>query len=187
MSPNTIASKQEYYALAETLAFGNRIRSWPSLSSLRDTGYDGRIVMRYKGVCGGGRVAYHLTLSEAIAETARWRDAGLDPARIGYNESAPDDQLIAQGEVAWVPEMGGWYLRYSQAKVPMRAAMQQAQTLYGLAVLLALEHWLSPSSYDDLRLLLDLYPNSVVEFGVYSCDLGILPGRNCVIWEARNY
>ncbi len=51
----------------------------------------------------------------------------------------------------------------------------------------ALQAHMSPSSFADLEALFDRYPTSVVEFGIYSCNIGNIPGRNTIIWEVRDY
>lgn len=43
------------------------------------------------------------------------------------------------------------------------------------------------ASYEDVRELLKLYPNHVVEFSCCDRSVGSVPGRNTVIWEVRLY
>lgn len=54
------------------------------------------------------------------------------------------------------------------------------------AVALLLNH-LNPNSLDDLYILLDKYPEHVVELSATEQQFGTVPGRNAVIWEVRNY
>ncbi len=69
----------------------------------------------------------------------------------------------------------------------MRQAMQQAQDAVGLTAERLLRAKMTASSYSDLQTLLELYPSSVIELGVYATPVGELPNRNTVIWEVRNY
>lgn len=46
---------------------------------------------------------------------------------------------------------------------------------------------MDPSSQQDLDDLLDLYPDATIEFTCYDIDLGVIPNRNTIFWEVRNY
>lgn len=46
---------------------------------------------------------------------------------------------------------------------------------------------LNPNSMDDLRILLDQYPEHVIEFSVLDRCFGTVPHRNAIIWEVRSY
>ena len=48
-----------------------------------------------------------------------------------------------------------------------------------------LKSYLNANSYDDLRILLDKYPNHVVELTALSVCRGTVVGRNAIIWEVR--
>lgn len=50
-----------------------------------------------------------------------------------------------------------------------------------------LEHYLNPNSLDDLNLLLDVYPDHVIELSACASNFGTIEGRNGVIWEVRRY
>ena len=79
-------------------------------------------------------------------------------------------------------------LTYSTIKKPMNPALKE-ETKYaaGLNALLLLKKSLCPSSFDNLETLLDIYPESVIEFGAYEVNVGVIPNRNTLIWEVRNY
>lgn len=63
----------------------------------------------------------------------------------------------------------------------------QAKTYTGTAAKMRLERHLNPNSLDDLRILIDQYPNAVYEFSAMASCFGTVPGRNAVIWEVRHY
>jgi hypothetical protein len=46
---------------------------------------------------------------------------------------------------------------------------------------------MTPSSYADLEVLLERYPDHVFEISVWASCLGDTPGRNAIIWEIRRY
>ena len=55
----------------------------------------------------------------------------------------------------------------------------------GLAAKLIFDHVLWPSDRDDLDVLLQDYPNHVIEFTACDRAVGTIPGRNSIIWEVR--
>lgn len=50
-----------------------------------------------------------------------------------------------------------------------------------------LDRYMDPSSRDDLRDIMDLYPDAAVEFTCFSVNVGNLRARNTIFWEVRNY
>ena len=57
----------------------------------------------------------------------------------------------------------------------------------GVSAIMLLKRHLNPNSLADLLTLLDQYPDSVVELSATNICLGVLPHRNAIIWEVRNY
>lgn len=57
----------------------------------------------------------------------------------------------------------------------------------GLTARLMLTKHLNPNSLHDLCQLLDRYPDHVVELSTLETCLGMLPHRNAIIWEVRDY
>jgi hypothetical protein len=178
----TVDSKREFYRLYFAGAFGNALRTWPSLGALMASGYRGTVTIREAGRAGGGFCRYGVPVGEVHRVLL---EARVHCSLVTFNESAPDNRLVAQGEVARL--VGGLALRYSTAKAPMREAMLRARDVRGSEAVAVLRSALTESSYEDLDALLDTYPDAVVEFGAYGCLVGGIPGRNTVIWEVRNY
>jgi hypothetical protein len=175
LAPTT---KQDFYRRWKNLEFGNRIRMFDTQQDLRESGYTGLVSARSKGIAGGGRTAYGIKAFDAAFERYY--------ADMTFNESAPDDVLLFQGELMHgCPE--GYYLFGSTTKLPMRQAMLQGVQYHGVRALGLLKYYCWPASYDMLMELLDKYPDAVIEFGAYGKELGELPGHNVVIWEMRNY
>lgn len=182
--------------------FGNKIRTWNSLNEILESEYRGTVTMRYKGSGGGGFTKYEVPIKNISATIEEWADNArvegkqFDPGRVTFNESAPDDMLIIQGEVtdmhptlpAGAPsEMIFWMLNYSCEKKKMRDAMAKARHAYGIVARTILENAMTPQSFSDMQELIEMYPDHVIEFGVYEHCLGNIPGRNAVIWEVRKY
>lgn len=180
-----IRTKAEMYALYQQGAFGNKLRTWDSLGTMVDDRFIGTVTMRYAGSHGGGWCEYNVPAGVTGIVAQSWRQQGADLNLIRLNESAPDDQLVMQGEV--MDSVGGLYLRYSTEQTKMRVAMEHAQSTSRLSALGLLTAALTPDSLEDIRELLSLYDGAVVEFSAYAHCLGNAVGRNAVIWEVRHY
>lgn len=181
-----ILDKQDFYEKWQLGALGNRVRSWTCLGALIADGFNGLLAMRVKRSVGGsGKAVFDITTEQAKALQQTWLDEGILVSQINYNEAAPDQRLIVQGEIASTTEH--LELHYSTEKTNMRAAMSSAKSMKGASVVVYLQSVMTPASYEQLHRLLDCYPDSVIEFGVYECCLGSQPGHNWIVWEVRNY
>lgn len=183
-----VTSKADSYRRYNAGEFGNKLRTWNSLAELLKSDYTGRVVMRYKGGAGGAkypRLGEQITIDEATAVIPAWKSAGAREDQIVYGEAAPDNALTIQGEIMLSEDHVSLF--WSDEKTQMRKAMQSAQQWYGLRALSLLKIKLSPGSYDDIQILLEQFPTSVIEFSAYRYNLGSIPYRNTLIWEVRNY
>ncbi|MFH1506144.1 MAG: hypothetical protein ABIE94_04130 [archaeon] len=183
--PEKISTKRMSYQLLEARAFGNKLRTWDSIEDMENSDYKGTVTMRHKNVYGGGFIEYRVPVFKISKMVDEWVRRGARKEDITFNESAPDDTLLIQGEVArsWV----GYHLRFSTEKKPMRDALKDCKHARGLQVKMLLQKHLTPSSYEDIQALLEMFPEHVVEFSAYNHCLGDIPGRNAVIWEVRLY
>lgn len=68
-----------------------------------------------------------------------------------------------------------------------RTHMKKPRLWEGSAATRLLRHVLNENSYDDLMILLDKYPDHVVELSALNHCFGTVPGRNAVVWEVRRY
>lgn len=57
----------------------------------------------------------------------------------------------------------------------------------GAGLRLILEQYLWPSDLEELRDLIDRYPEHAIEFTACDRAIGIIPNRNTCIWECRRY
>jgi hypothetical protein len=182
--PRRVLDKAQFYRLYEHSFFGNKLRTFASVDEYLTSDYRGPVTVRYGGSGGGVRPRFLVSREELPTVVSQMKREGFDSRLIKLNESAPDDLLVLQGELMLNPT---WYVRYSKEKTNMRAAMKHADIVQGLAGLVLLESVMTPSSLDDIRELLTLFSDSVIEFGVYEVILGEARHRNTVIWEVRNY
>lgn len=180
-----ILRKEDQYRLWQSGLFGNKLRTWNSYAEVIASGYQGTVTMRYRGSAGGGFVQYEVPLSSILSAQEEWKRSGAQEDLITFNESAPDSQLVLQGEV--MHDYRGYVFFYSDEKKKMRDALRHGRHVEGLHAKLLLEMSMTPSSFADLEALFDRYPSSVVELSVYEFCLGDIPGRNTVVWEVRNY
>lgn len=184
LAPATVNSKVEFFDLWKRGRFGNRLMGWSNLEELKASGYRGKVSVRYKDA-GGGFCAYEIPVEQVNTVVSEWLARGAKEDLIYFNESAPDDRLVIQGELMRTTQ--SYCLYYSREKIKMRDAMRNGLHAYGLEAKMILQSAMTPSSYEDIQELIDLYPSSVIEFGVYERCLGSCNNRNCVIWEVRNY
>jgi len=180
-----ITTKQQSYELLQQGFFGNRLRMWDSFEDVIKSEYTGTVSMRYKGL-GGGFYAYEVPPPQIPEIERDWISKGADRGLITFNESAPDHLLLIQGEVMRGP-VNPYSLFYSLERKKMREALKNGKQAEGLTAKLILEHFLYPSSYEDMQILLNMFPEHAIEFSTYSVCLGDIPGRNTVIWEVRQY
>lgn len=175
-----IRFKDDMYELLAQGVFGNRLRTWSTRQTVIESGYKGEIGLRSRTVLG--RFYHRLPLVTALMLGEQLEKEGH---RIVYCESAIDENIVLQGEICETAY--GLSLTYSTERVSMRAALKNPSYADGLAAKTILRSYLSPVSYDEIMLLLDLYPYHIVEFTAFDRYVGELKGRNTVVWETRSY
>lgn len=182
-----IPDKRTYYELYEQGLLGNRALAWNSYEELINSGWKGKICMRSKKGIDRKCVEYNVPLEKVPNKIEEWEEKGIPKSSISFNQSMPDKYLRIQGEVREID--GIFHLRYTTIKKPMLEGLAKEDlSAKDLVAKTILRENLDPSSYDDLETLLSMFPNAVVEFSCYSCDVGDpLAHRNTVIWEVRNY
>lgn len=189
-APGEVTSKRQNYALFDDALYGNKLQTWPSVDAfLKDyeTGkFTGTASVRFKTV-NNPLCRYDIPLSEIEAYARSCVKKGEKWEDMVVNESAPDDQIIVQGEFMNNPgSAAGWYFRHSFHKEKMRTALAvDERHAEGLRAHWLLKHYMSPSSWEDFCALLEKYPTSVFELSIYRVNVGHIPGRNTIIWEVR--
>jgi hypothetical protein len=187
-----ILTKKQNYRLWQGGEFGNKLRAWRTIDEWRASGFAGLVALRVLGVGGGGPCAYDVLPNEVEGMVGYWGTFGVPRSWIMINEMGPggeilqgeylNDIYVIDGEARW-----GYFL-HSRASVPMREALRAApQIAHGLRADLLIREAMTPSSYEDWRLLLDCYSGHVLEVSIYDRCLGDIPGRNALVWEIRKY
>lgn len=172
-------SKSVFYRAWLAGKFGNRQRTWESLSQLASSDYHGLVSIRSK--IPGGPCWYNI-------ESDDLRQGSMASNNlVFFSESLPDEHLVIQGSVHRSER--GLVLEYCLEKnikfrrAMMNDRMKRAERTQALLLLMNL---LDPNSYDDINELLDTYPNAIVEFATFSVNVGTLK-RPTVIFEVREY
>ncbi len=177
-----IRTKQEFYRLWSAGVLGNKLRTWTNLQEALDAGLQ-RYALRESGKAGGGLHTFHDRY--ALPSWAKkWTDEGR---KFFIAETAEDEYQTLQGEICRT--FRGWEGTIGSTKLPMREAMTRGLLTprSGAEVRYLLRLSMDASSLDDLDDLLDLYPDSTIEFTTFSKDVGLIPNRNTLIWEVRNF
>lgn len=178
-----IRSKQQFFDLWRAGVLGNR----PAVFESPEVAYaSGEPYIGFREVGKGGGGAWELVPRAAIdIVAARWRAAGR---RFMCDGAAPNDRTTLQGEVCRTVYGLEGFLAV-RTGLSMRAAMQAGLLLpyRGVTVRALMTQFMDPASCDDVDALFDLYPDATIEFSCFDVDVGIIPGRNCIIWEVRDY
>lgn len=184
-NPPKILSKKENYNLYKNGFLGNKPLCWDSIKDIEDSDWKGKICMRSK-LDNKKITAYNLTLNEVKEKIKEWEEKGIPRDKITFNQKMPDHTLRIQGEVK--RSFRGLELRYTKANKPMKQGLKIDENhAYGLEAYEILKYYLFSRSYDDIKELLRLFPDSIIEFSSYDITIGNRPNRNTVIWEVRNY
>lgn len=164
--------------------FGLTMKIWSSPEDFLESGYEG-FVWLCQSRRTGGRCEFHVSSDLVSERFAAWILEGEDPQYIQICEEPPNERQILTGEVM-LSELH-YDLTYSQLKIPQRLALQQdPHYASGLTALAIMRSTMDPSSFEDVMVLFDEYPDAVVEFHCFSCTVGPF-GRNTFIGEVRNY
>ncbi len=98
-------------------------------------------------------------------------------------------RVLVQGELElnW---QDGWYFQGRLGGgMHMREAMKNSKIWRGWPARELLRSLMDPSSWDDLNLCIDEWPDAVIELVVLDTPTGAMAhtGRRAVIWEARGF
>jgi hypothetical protein len=163
--------------------FGNKGPNWDTMEEFLASGYAGLVHLRNRRA--GGPTYYNVPAAEVVR---KWKETGAidEPSQWYLAAMAPTDKTLFQGEVQQTPL--GLSLYYSTVVKPMRDSLREGgQQVQGIISVSLLKHYLCHNSLDWLYVLLERYPDHVVEFSTYGVNWGTLPGFNTVIWEVRMY
>jgi len=191
-----IRSKAEFYRLWRAGCLGNRPRTFLTIEEAlkflkRNPKLPLRLGFREIGTAGGGSFAiidiedWHSFKAQVIATAISWQ---RENRTYCLDAAVPNPSVTLLGEICrtyrglegYLGIRTGWTMRSSMA-----AGLLKSRTPTETLALLA--HFMDPSSRDDLDDLLELYPDATIEFACFPNDVGVIPGRNTIFWEVRNY
>jgi hypothetical protein len=164
---------------------GNHPRFWRTLSELLESDYRGDVWIR-----NGAQAASPVELYDVPVGNVRMeleKRGLLQLSTLVFGESPPNPKRTVQGELVhdW---KGQLCFYFSTQPEPMRTALRKdGRQLGGIAALTVLRQFVDPASLEDLHVLLDQYPEHVIELSAFSCYVGAIPFRNTLIWEVRKY
>lgn len=176
-----ITSKQQFVREYKKGTFGNRAPTWDTLEEYLRSNYRGGL-LHLRNRVAGGETFYDLSPGELVE---KW-DRIDNPKNFYCSAMAPHDKGLIQGEI----QLGvtGLELYWAPALVPMREALaKEGKQVRGLLAVSLLKENLCPNSWEWLNVLLDRYPEHVIEFSSFSVCWGTLPNFNTVVWEVRLY
>jgi len=186
LSKKRIDTKKDFYLLYNKGLFGNRPLCWNTHKELLNSTWRNAVCIRSTKGTARSNTRFDVPFCELEKELEDLRNTGVKDSEMSFNQSMPNDKIIIQAEIKRT--QFGLYLLYSTIKKPMNLAFkEEIKHAFGLEALLILQTHLFPQSYSDIMNLLEMFPESVIEFGTYSIHVGDLPGRNTIIWEVRNY
>ncbi len=189
-----VSSKSQNHRLWQSGAFGNKLRAWRTLSEWRQSGHAGMVALRTLLPWGGGGPCIYDLEPDSVESRYRSLLAEVEAEHVVICEAAPAEVAILQGEfLNRVYDRGdgtfGWdYFYCSRARMQMRDSLRaEPRVVEGLASRLLIQDAMTPGSWQDFQVLLDRYPDHVLEVSIYDRCLGDVPGRNALVWEVRRY
>jgi hypothetical protein len=180
-----ILTKKQYYEMASTCKFGNKLMTWDGRGEWEKSGYSGPI--RFRSKVPGSRIftsGKPYEGPEILAAYKQLLETGAAAAdEVVFCEPAPEEYLTIQGEI-FLGDCGFELGHSTEPNITCREAMTRASHSRGLRALSILRSNLDPQDFEDLIDLTLDYPDHVVEFSSYSKKVGVLD-RRLVVWEVR--
>lgn len=166
--------------------FGNCSPTWNTLEEwIRDISYSASL-WHIRNRVAGGPTYYNIYTCNVGHYWRKCLHNGATLDSLYISEMAPTQRTLIQGEL--MQSTDSLTLYYSTLKKPMRNALREGgQEARGIIVSRLLQYYLCPRSYEWLQVLLERYPDHVIEFSTYACEFGTVPGYNTCFWEVRRY
>lgn len=167
--------------------FGNRGPSWPDIDAWLSDADVQAPWAHYKLYHVRNRVAGGTTYYDVPRPNVAPLWHSLEKPEQWYiTEMAPHDRNVLQGELRLTHN--GLELFASTARnVAMREALKTAKNYSGFMANMMLTETMCANSREWLGVLLERYPNHVIEFSTFSVWWGTVPFHNTVFWEVRKY
>lgn len=183
-----VLTKKDFVRRYQRGEFGNHAPTWDSFEEWVEDDKSLDDMYHIRNRVAGGPTYYN------VQGYGLWREwdalcKQVNPSSLYISAMAPTEKTVVQGEVQQPGEK--WtslQVTYSAVPATMREALaKETRHLHGLWANSLVAWYMDPSSYEWLWVLLDRYPEHVIEFSVYSTCWGTIPNRNTVFWEVRKY
>lgn len=178
-----IRSKAEFYRLWKAGVLGNRPATFNTAAEAYASGC-GIVGIREIGAAGGGK--FEIAQRAEIHEKLQQWDA--EGRRYSLDGGVRNELVTLQAEVCRsFTGLGG--IAAVRSGVNVRAAMAAGlfKPVTAVTIRALMTQFMDASSREDVDALLDLYPDATVEFACFSVNVGVIPNRNTLIWEVRDY
>lgn len=183
-----VKTKAEMYRLLRAGALGNTTPTWDNVYLWAEfVGTSAWDRWGVRTLTPGGPCAYWLSTGRVPAAVQMFERAGHQVNISPMVEALATSTLWAN---VWDSPTGLVVdgIEYPDQAQTWRALMPVASREYrGVAARMLLERHLNANSLDDLRVMIETYPDHVIELAALDRCFGTVPGRNGIIWEVRNY
>lgn len=193
---NPVLTKRDFVQRFNRGEFGNRTLTWDRIGDVSAALQAGTIaetdLIHIRNRIAGGRTWYNV-VAKYLDDVYRTEvlASGLQPSQVYFAQMAPTARTLIQGEIQQADvndSRHGLELLYSPVKKPMRDALAESSCFVtGIIAKEILRHYLDPTSYDWMNVLLERYPGHVLEFSTFDCCFGTVPRCNTIWWEVRRY
>jgi hypothetical protein len=178
-----ITNKKIMYDLYDQGEFGNKPVTFSTIEEYRSSNFKGTLSFRNRKFTSGKNSLF-IPRDKVESIYKQWIKEGYSPRDIHLTDSVPTkSRILIAGEVQ---RSENYYdLFYSYSQKPMRQALiEEPRNAVGLEAKLLLDHFMDPTSRDNLDYLLDKYDGHVVEFTCLEKSWGELKW-NTIFWEVR--
>ena len=180
-----IKTKNFMYCLLKLKKFGNTFQIWNSLEEWKKRNSESELFGIRCVNCYNGPFITDLPPDELEKYAIYFAEKGYS---IVLYETSPKHLITIQGEVSKRRYTHDWELEYSTKKEHMRKALSlERKSLKGLEAEYLIRKYFNENSFEDLLMVMDEFPDHVIEFTAYNKCVGVCQARNVVIWECRLY
>lgn len=180
-----VLNKQDFYRRSRLGEFGNTCPEWFSVddwaAGVREKNWHskqwGIRHTRIAGFAGTRLNVPTADVADHVRNVFQNGDYQISPMVNGFAN------VVFEGDVTdryisgnFNPPGGSW-----------RKHMLKPRLIEGSAAKAVLRTYLNENSQDDLAILLEQYPDHVIELTILDACFGTVPHRNAVIWEVRRY
>ena len=183
----SVTTKTDFVRRYNLGEFGNRSPTWDNVDEWYKAPNIGMgDLFHLRNRVAGGLTKYNVAAWDLLDDYEQMLYEGVNSTDIYVSAMCPTERTQIQGEVMRTPS--GLYLYYSTIKKPMRDALREGgKEATGLRAKMMLEHYFDTASYEWMQVLLDRYPDHVLEFTCLDVEWGTVPNRRVLWWEIRRY